>query len=264
MFNKSLIKGALALTAIGLLPSFAVEATSPYEHRQQMQQGYKSSSSNPSTSMDNTEQQFASQLSDLHRQVFMSQFNGMQRAEAMALVQAEKGRKYGRKMTPDMAVEQVMKNHRGVQTGQGQMMPQNQGSSYPRNQGSTNPRTQGSMNNQGQGSNNNNQGSSKYSGSSKNYQSPYYRQQQQNQKSNQQNHQYQYDDDEDSMYNDQNSTDNNQNSQNYNYNQQSQGNDNSNQDSSSTKKKWWQRDNDNQSSSSSSSNSKQKKGGYWD
>lgn len=242
MFNKNLMKRALVLTAIGCLPSFAVLAQSPYEHRQQqMQQGSnnygqnqsRSSTYNQNNTLDSEEQQFAAQLSDLHRQVFTQQFNSLQRAEAMALVEAEQGKKYGRKMTPDMAVEQVMKSHRGVETGQGQQMPQSQGSTYDT------------------------QRSSKYSGSSRNYQSPY--SDTQNQQKTQKGYNYQYDDDS-NMNQDQNSNYNNQNNYNNSYQNDSNQDDSTQNDSSTTKKKWWQKSKkDSQDSSSQNSNR-----GYWD
>lgn len=55
-------------------------------------------------------QEFASQLSTLHQQIFCVQFDGDQRAEVLAMLLSKSPKYVG--MTPDEAVEMVLKNSR--------------------------------------------------------------------------------------------------------------------------------------------------------
>ncbi len=118
MFNQSLTKRGLFFAATMLLPALSVMgATSPYEHRMKGNQNGATngsqSSSMKGSMLTSEEQQFSSQLSDLHRQIFLNEFSPMQRAEAMALFETDQGRKYRKSMSADMAVEEVLKDQRG-------------------------------------------------------------------------------------------------------------------------------------------------------
>jgi hypothetical protein len=71
--------------------------------------------SNPS--MTPAEQQFAMKLSALHRQIFSSVFTPDLRKEAMDAMSAPENDDEEEPMTPDMAVEQVISNHRDMAGG---------------------------------------------------------------------------------------------------------------------------------------------------
>ncbi len=88
----------------------------------QPQQGVPSDCSH----LSQQEQQFASQLSDMHRTMFCRHFSVSQRIEAMTLatspVQGLSGQPA--QLSPDEAVEIVMKNARQNGNGQQQVQPQ--------------------------------------------------------------------------------------------------------------------------------------------
>lgn len=63
------------------------------------------------------EQDFAGQLSGIHRQIFCNEFTAEQRAETLAILLSQKPKYRG--MTPDDAVEIVVRNSRN-ETRQGQ------------------------------------------------------------------------------------------------------------------------------------------------
>ncbi|PCI92953.1 hypothetical protein COB11_06225 [Candidatus Aerophobetes bacterium] len=141
MENKRLV-GAFVAAAIGLSPMLAIaDASSPYMHRKQQVEDAR----RPQPSqMTTQEKQFAMKLSDLHRQIFVYQFTPSQRQETMALVTTNANRGWrSTKITPEMAVEEVIKNHRGISTGQGQTDMKNEsGSGYYKKR---NNRQQGSQ-----------------------------------------------------------------------------------------------------------------------
>ena len=110
------------------------------------------------------EQNFANQLSPIHRNVFMNQFTPQQRTNAMALTKAkdplntEPG-----PVTPDHSVEIIMQGARAPQNGQqnNQNNTQQNGSQNNQQNGSQNNWQQnGSQNNQQNGSQNNQQNGS--------------------------------------------------------------------------------------------------------
>ncbi len=81
------------------------------------------------------EQQFASQLSIMHRTMFCRHFSVSQRVEAMTLVSSEVEKLTGQKstLTPDEAVELIMKNARDDQPNKSGSEPQQQ--TQPQGQG---------------------------------------------------------------------------------------------------------------------------------
>ncbi len=89
------------------------------------------------------EQQFAMQLSDMHRTMFCRHFSVSQRIEAMTLVNSgAQGATRGQpQITPDAAVEVIMKNARQNQSNssqQGQQQsPYGESYSYPGNSSSS-------------------------------------------------------------------------------------------------------------------------------
>lgn len=92
--------------------------------------------------LSNEEQQFASQLSDMHRTMFCRHFSVSQRIEAMTLASSEVEKLTGQKtsITPDEAVEAVMKTARQNQqngTNEQQSPSQQQQNPYS-NYGSSN------------------------------------------------------------------------------------------------------------------------------
>lgn len=117
MNNKGLI-GAFLAVAIGCSSAIATaDESSPYwQRKQQIEDARRPQPSQ----MTMQEKQFAMRLSDLHRQIFVYQFTPAQRQEAMAFVTTNENRGWrSSKVTPDMAIEEVIKNHRGIHTGQG-------------------------------------------------------------------------------------------------------------------------------------------------
>ncbi|MCB1109878.1 MAG: hypothetical protein KDK64_02765 [Chlamydiia bacterium] len=110
------------------------------QQQQQMQQMPQQQGSIPSdcSHLSQQEQQFANQLSDMHRTMFCRHFSVSQRIEAMTLASAGAQTLSGGKseITPDEAVEVVMKNARqdqgnGAQQGNGQQQQQSPyGGSY--------------------------------------------------------------------------------------------------------------------------------------
>ena len=119
MMDRKRLLGAFFAVAVGLSPTMATaDSSSPYWSRKQ--QVEDASRPQPSQ-MTMQEKQFALRLSDLHRQIFVYQFTPAQRQEAMAFMTTNANRGWrSSKVTPDMAVEDVIKNHRGIHTGQGQ------------------------------------------------------------------------------------------------------------------------------------------------
>lgn len=127
------------------------------QQQQQMQQQMPQQSTVPSdcSHLSQQEQQFASQLSEMHRTMFCRHFSVSQRIEAMTLANAQATGLTGGpvEITPDEAVEVVMKNARqngsnGMQNGndtqqQPQQNPYGNSYSYP----------SGGNNNSGQSSN---------------------------------------------------------------------------------------------------------------
>ncbi|MEX0961410.1 MAG: hypothetical protein WDZ28_00965 [Simkaniaceae bacterium] len=59
------------------------------------------------------EKAFASQLSAAHRHLFCTQFSSIQRAESMALATPTSSPKEKHAMSPDEAVEKILKSSRG-------------------------------------------------------------------------------------------------------------------------------------------------------
>lgn len=123
--------------------------------QQQQQMPQQSTVPSDCSHLSQQEQQFASQLSDMHRTMFCRHFSVSQRIEAMTLANAQATGLTGGpvKITPDEAVEVVMKNARqngsnGMQNGnntqqQSQQSPYGNSYSYP----------SGGNNNSGQSSN---------------------------------------------------------------------------------------------------------------
>ncbi|MCP5506632.1 MAG: hypothetical protein H7A38_07095 [Chlamydiales bacterium] len=93
--------------------------------------------------LSSDEQQFASQLSDMHRTMFCRHFSVSQRIEAMTLASSEVEKLTGQKtnITPDEAVEAVMKtarqNQKNETSGQQSSSQQQQQNPYS-NYGSSN------------------------------------------------------------------------------------------------------------------------------
>jgi len=107
----------LTLSAALLVCGIALgNEDSPLNHRmKQRQKAQTNNTGKPNcNSLPAREKQFAMKLSPMHRSMFCNQFTAEERAEAMALVSIHKGHKGGKAMTPDEAVEEVMKNHRGA------------------------------------------------------------------------------------------------------------------------------------------------------
>jgi len=117
--------------------------------QQQMQQMPQQQSAIPSdcSHLSQQEQQFAMQLSDMHRTMFCRHFSVSQRIEAMTLAHSgSQGVTSGQpQISPDAAVEVIMKNARKDQSSDTQQGQQQQPSknpyggsySYPSNSGSS-------------------------------------------------------------------------------------------------------------------------------
>lgn len=111
--------GIFALAAIGCMP-ISVEAIDPYLNKKQQMQSVDVST----PQMSAAEQKFAMKLSDLHRKIFTTVFTPALRKEAMDMMASEKKSSWRTpKMTPDMAVEAVIRKYRGVSLS----LNQNQG-----------------------------------------------------------------------------------------------------------------------------------------
>ncbi len=91
-------------------------------NQQQMNQGQVQMQQNTTSSdcshLSDQEKQFASQLSDMHRTMFCRHFSVSQRIEAMTLASSNIQDLTGQKtdITPDQAVEVIMKNARQDQS----------------------------------------------------------------------------------------------------------------------------------------------------
>lgn len=122
------------------------------QYRQQGQQGQQMPQQQDAIPSDcshlsQQEQQFASQLSDMHRTMFCRHFSVSQRIEAMTLVNAGAQGVTGvqTQISPDAAVEVIMKNARqdqsnGLQQGQQhsqQQSPYGGSYRYPSNSGNS-------------------------------------------------------------------------------------------------------------------------------
>ncbi|WP_316359389.1 hypothetical protein [Candidatus Neptunichlamydia sp. REUL1] len=113
--------------------------------QQQTQQMPQQQSTIPSdcSHLSQQEQQFAMQLSDMHRTMFCRHFSVSQRIEAMTLANAgaTRGASGQPQISPDAAVEVIMKNARKDQSSDVQQQPSQSpygGSySYPGNSGSS-------------------------------------------------------------------------------------------------------------------------------
>lgn len=89
------------------------------------------------------QQKFAAQLSQLHKQIFSTVFTTTLRQEAMDIYDDPNSEdEDGNAMTPDMCVEEVLKNHRDMssmpQGSAQQNMPQSKGSAPSQSGTSTN------------------------------------------------------------------------------------------------------------------------------
>ena len=96
----------------------------------------QSSAPSDCSHLSDQEKQFASQLSDMHRTMFCRHFSVSQRIEAMTLASPDVQKLTGQQtnITPDEAVEVIMKNARQDQTNgngsQTEQQPQQQQNPY--------------------------------------------------------------------------------------------------------------------------------------
>ncbi len=124
----------LSLSAL----TYAANGTYPSQQNGSMQAQTQPKTSSDCSHLSNQEQQFASQLSDMHRTMFCRHFSVSQRIEAMTLASPEVEKLTGQKtnITPDEAVEAVMKTARQNQQNQqngtnGQQSPSQQQQQMP-------------------------------------------------------------------------------------------------------------------------------------
>lgn len=121
----------LSLSAL----TYAANGTYPSQQNGSMQAQTQSKTSSDCSHLSNQEQQFASQLSDMHRTMFCRHFSVSQRIEAMTLASPEVEKLTGQKtnITPDEAVEAVMKTARQNQQNgtNGQQSPSQQQQQIP-------------------------------------------------------------------------------------------------------------------------------------
>ena len=118
-----------------------------YPYGQQQKQGEQQDmmASSECSNLSDQEQQFARQLSDMHRTMFCRHFSVSQRMDAMTLASSTAVGPNGKKTSviPDESVEIVMKNSRqqksnGSQGGMQQQAPEKQspyGNGYPSRNG---------------------------------------------------------------------------------------------------------------------------------
>lgn len=106
----------LSLSAL----SYAANGTYPSQQSGSMPAQTQPQTSSDCSHLSNQEQQFASQLSDMHRTMFCRHFSVSQRIEAMTLASSEAEKLTGQKtnISPDEAVEAVMKTARQNQQSQ--------------------------------------------------------------------------------------------------------------------------------------------------
>lgn len=111
--------------------------------QQQQQQPQVQGSGSDCDHLSQQEQQFASQLSVMHRTMFCRHFSVSQRIEAMTLASSQVQGLQGQQssISPDEAVEIVMKNTRTNGAQDQQQQPSQDGSqySYPSGSSSSNP-----------------------------------------------------------------------------------------------------------------------------
>lgn len=102
--------GLFALAALGAMP-IGAEAVDPYLNKKQQMQSVDISQ----PQLTAAEQKFAMKLSDLQRKIFTTVFTPELRKETMDMMTSEKKASWRTpKMTPDMAVEAVIRKYRGV------------------------------------------------------------------------------------------------------------------------------------------------------
>lgn len=122
----------LSLSAL----SYAANGTYPSKQSGAIPAQKESQISSDCSHLSDQEQQFASQLSDLHRTMFCRHFSVSQRIEAMTLASSEVEKLTGQKtnISPDEAVEVVMKtarqNKQNATNGQQAQPKQNPYSNY--------------------------------------------------------------------------------------------------------------------------------------
>jgi len=107
-----------ALLLLGANLSAADDST-PMQYRSGMNQQQPASGpcKYDCSSLPAQQKDFAMKLSPLHKSLFCGQFTPQQRVQAMGMTKAPQGKTA---MSPDEAVEEVMKNSRGVGQGKQQ------------------------------------------------------------------------------------------------------------------------------------------------
>ena len=113
-------------------------AQNPYRNPPQTSPTYQTGGCE---NLSQAEQEFASQLSDLHRKIFCSEFTSDQRSEVLALC-LMKSSNYRGSMGYDEAVEMVLKQSRSSSNSQGRGMSNMRGNSDENMDRSSRYRTQ--------------------------------------------------------------------------------------------------------------------------
>jgi hypothetical protein len=113
MKNQIFLK-TLLVTALGVCPILCQADIEVQQCKQQVQKTamQQNSATKGNMPMNAAEQQFAMKLSALHRQIFTTVFTPDLRKEAMAAMTSPDNDDEEMPMTEDMAVEQVITNHR--------------------------------------------------------------------------------------------------------------------------------------------------------
>ena len=129
--KKQFFLKTMLVAALGVAPIFAVADVGVEQCKQQVQKTAMQQSNN---AMTPAEQQFAMKLSALHRQIFMTVFTPDLRKEAMAAMTSPSNEDEDMPMTEDMAVEQVITNHRDIAMPSQKPMNQPQAQKQPAKQ----------------------------------------------------------------------------------------------------------------------------------
>lgn len=113
--KKHFFLKTMLVAALGVTPVLAQADIGIGQCKQQVQ---KTAMQQNTNAMTQAEQQFAMKLSALHRQIFMTVFTPDLRKEAMAAMTSPDNEDDESPITEDMAVEQVITNHRDMATMQ--------------------------------------------------------------------------------------------------------------------------------------------------
>ncbi|MCI5051538.1 MAG: hypothetical protein MRY21_00180 [Simkaniaceae bacterium] len=106
------MKKLLIIAAIAFIP-YTLSAVSPYESQSQRSSSNQTVQTADCSHLSKKEQAFAANLNAQNRSMYCQKMTPEQRATAMTYMQ--EGKRYGKSMTPDAAVEKVINENKQMQ-----------------------------------------------------------------------------------------------------------------------------------------------------